>query len=330
MTPPTYGPIPGHAVFDTPPPDTQPAVLTCDQRSRVPSARKHEQLISEGKPPLSTLTSNAAAKVKTPFLSSQPRKSKKQAVVVSASDDDDEPPQAWQARNQGTKGSAPQPESPACDPTVAARSPANAPATSAPVTLDSGTAATLGQLFGIDFATMSPKEFERTIKALSDTRPQEMAASKHYAKIQGVSPSLLPALNKQGGYHREHLEAFEMPSQNSAKRSHSLQDMKVAKQARKDPQEEMDSLDLLAADPDANISDTKGCPPLPSPLFGTQLSKQHSVSSTQGATVNAPSTHPSRPQPTPSEQARKPPNLMLEASTSALLATPPILRARIC
>ncbi|KAF8596455.1 hypothetical protein BDV93DRAFT_563270 [Ceratobasidium sp. AG-I] len=55
---PSNGPIPGRAVFDTPAPNTQPAVLTCDQQSCMPSARKCKQLISEGKPPLSTPTSN--------------------------------------------------------------------------------------------------------------------------------------------------------------------------------------------------------------------------------------------------------------------------------
>ncbi|KAF8595748.1 hypothetical protein BDV93DRAFT_514724 [Ceratobasidium sp. AG-I] len=325
---PSNGPIPGRAVFDTPPPDSQPVVLNRDQRSRVPSARKREQLISEGKLPTSTPISHTAAKDKTPSHSSQPRKSKKRAVVLSATDDD-EPPRARQARNQSTKGPASPSESPARRPTVAARGSAIASSASAPVTLQPDTAATLGRLFGVDFATTSPQEFEQTIRSLSDNRTQEMASSKRYAKVRGTSPSPLPTLNKQGGYHRDRMGAFESLSENTAKRSHPLQDTKVTKRARMDPQEEMNSQDELAADPDANMTDPADFPPLPPPLFGTQLSKRTSVSSTQGAAVNAPSSRPSRPESTPTGHTGRSANIMVEASASARgLAITPVPEPR--
>ncbi|KAF8600698.1 hypothetical protein BDV93DRAFT_559189 [Ceratobasidium sp. AG-I] len=200
------GPIPGRAAFDTPPPDSQPAVLTRDQRSRVPSARKREQLISEGKLPASTPTSNAAANARTPSRSSQSWRTKKRAIVLSASDDD-EPVRSRQARDQSTKGSVAQSEPSARCPAVAAPSRASPPPASAAVTLDPGTAATLGKLFGVDLTSTSAQEFEQSIRALSDSRTQEMAPAKRYAKVRGTSPSLLPTLNKQGGYHRDRLEA---------------------------------------------------------------------------------------------------------------------------
>ncbi|KAF8594019.1 hypothetical protein BDV93DRAFT_581280 [Ceratobasidium sp. AG-I] len=328
---PSNGPIPGHAVFDTPPPDSQPIILTRDQRSRVPSTRKREQLLSEGKLPASTPTSNAVANARTPSHSSRSRKSKKRAVVLSASDDDDEALRPRQARDQSTKGSASQSEPSAQRPTVAARRPAGPPPASAAVTLDPGTAATLGKLFGVNLATTSPQEFEQTIRALSDSRTQEMAPAKRYAKVRGTSPSPLPTLSKEGGYHRDRLEAFALPSGTATKRSNSLQGPKtqVAKRPRIDREDMMGSMDELAADPDADMSDPEGCPPLPPPLFGTQLSKQPSVSSTQGAAVNAPSSRLSQPAPPPTLPTRKPVQSILEATSSARgLAITPVPEPR--
>ncbi|KAF8594100.1 hypothetical protein BDV93DRAFT_516042, partial [Ceratobasidium sp. AG-I] len=321
------GPIPGRALFDTPPPNSQPAELTRDQRSRIPSARKRDQRKLSSAAP----TPNAAARASTPPLSSRPRKSRKRAVVLSASDDDDdEPPRTRQVRNQGKKKSASRAESSTRGPAVAAPSPAHAPTATAPVALHPDTAATLGKLLGVDFATTTPKEFEQSIRALSDPQTQEMGYSKRYAKVRGTSPSPLPTLNKQGGYHRNRLEAHGS-SGTAAKRSNSSQDVQAVKRSRNDPHDEleMDSNDKLTADPDANMSDPEGCPPLPPPVFGSQLYKQPSVSSTQGAVVNAPSSRPSRLDTAPTFHTHRPVQSLVEASMSSRgLAITPVPQPR--
>ncbi|KAF8606950.1 hypothetical protein BDV93DRAFT_553407 [Ceratobasidium sp. AG-I] len=317
---PSHGPIRGRAAFDTPPADSQPVELTREQRSRVPSARKREQLLSQGKLPSSAPTSNAAATTKT-SRASQPRKTKKRAIVLSASDDNDEPPRARQARNQGTKGSASKSKSTARSSAVAPPSGTSAPpaptsGASAPVALHPDTAASLGKLFGVDLVNTSSQEFERAVRSLSDNKTMEMGSSKRYAKVRGTSPSPLSTLNKQGGYHRDRLEEQQSSSGKTARRSQPMQDTRMTKRPRKNPNDEPDELDEIEADPDADMSDPEGCPPLPPPLFRTQLSKQASASSTQGAVVNATISRPSGAQSTPALHTRRPAHPMYEALAS--------------
>ncbi|KAG9078304.1 hypothetical protein FRC06_008435, partial [Ceratobasidium sp. 370] len=286
----------GHALYDTPPPGTQPPELQRSARTWTMSTRQREHFEYEGKLPPSHQSHDAhpPAEPKPASRSANPRqrngKPAKRPVLEfdSTSDDEPVPKKPRKTRNHGTPEHSPPPKPPGRGAPVAgsdrvattATTTTTAP-TAKSVTLKPRAARELGKLLGFDPSTATSGTIQETIWSLSDHRAPQMGPSERYTQftqVRGETPTPIPSLNKKAGYHRDRLRELAHPQPSQSEKPGSVTASKRARIATDDAN----------ADDEVAVDDPPTPPCLPNPPLRMQFSPDlPSASSTQRAVVNA-------------------------------------------
>ncbi|KAG8716066.1 hypothetical protein FRC08_009878 [Ceratobasidium sp. 394] len=278
-----HGVEPFNALYDTPPPGTQPLELKRSDRAHKMSACGRDAAVAwSGKPlaghsqaqpsqPDPDPTESLAATTSHSTSNRQTTKKPVKRPVLRFDDEsDDEPPRtrARDTHDQGTNDRSPPPKRPGRASSVAR----GRGVSTHSVTIDAEAAQSLGKLLGVDPGIATASAINDTIKSLADHQTPQMGSSQRYSQVRGETSTPLPSLNKKGGgYHRNKLLALAHPQPQPLKRSASRTDVGSSKRSRVGSRDD----DVEMAIPDA--------PPLPSFLEHTAAS----VSSTQHAVVNA-------------------------------------------
>ncbi|KAG8728673.1 hypothetical protein FRC10_004715, partial [Ceratobasidium sp. 414] len=263
------GIAPYNALYDTPPPGTQPAELKRSERTCKISARARDTLESTGKPltgcsqaqPSQPNPAPAAPASCSTSNRTMMKKPVKHPLLRFDSESNDEPPRRTRhAHDQGANDHSPPPKHPGRSPSVARECGIGKDS----VTISAEAAHSLGKLLGVNPETTTASAINNTIKSLSDHRTPQ---------VRGEASTPLPSLNKKGGgYHRDKLLMLARPQPQSLKRSTSSMDVGTSKHPHVDNRD--DDVDMANPAPDA--------PRLPSFL----KRGLPSTSSTQHAVVN--------------------------------------------
>ncbi|KAG8705735.1 hypothetical protein FRC08_001492 [Ceratobasidium sp. 394] len=296
------GTQPHQALYDTPPEGTQQTELQRSERSRGLSARGHDAMEYQHRnKPAATKSdptatqSNAAATQPHATTATQPagsqrpnKQPKRQARLrfdgersSDESSNELERPKPRKMRKTGPKADSPPPKPPGRGGAMARGNQAS----KGRVVLEPAAARALGDLVGIDVSSATPTALKETLRTLSDPNPPQVGSARRYPQVHSQSSAPLPSL-KQGTYYRDRLLELAHPRPSESQTRTGFDE---APRSAKHPRDEMpgDSADEEMLDPDADKSDPDPAtlPRLPSFLQPSQ--DPPSMSSTQGAVVNA-------------------------------------------
>ncbi|KAF8596811.1 hypothetical protein BDV93DRAFT_513821 [Ceratobasidium sp. AG-I] len=221
-----------HALFDTPPEDTQPPELKRANRSRVKSARARDTLEYQTRSIPPAAKSNVAASQPNPSSTShsrvtgpptsaprRPKLRKRPSLRFDgeAPSDEDENPRPRKTRNTGTSEQSPPPKPPGRSAPVAPgglpgrRQRVASPVGQQSITLAPSVARELEHIIGLKLSTSTAQSVREQAQALSNPNPIPLGSSERYTQVQRQPPSSVPILKNKGTSQRDWLLALASP-----------------------------------------------------------------------------------------------------------------------